>query len=181
MSNSFDCIKYYKEHKKECEAYCSNLQRECNWEPNKILESCKLLNQNKNKGGNKVALKWIVRKTNYWRGSFTGFYLTNAKGEVLARVRGGLDGHGEGATRTYSPPTTLARAMDSESNYTNRYNFSHSVTEEKRALMNKYNKGGRVAKTAKKVTRKTNRIVKARGPYGSIRFRDVKTGQFVSA
>lgn len=95
-------------------------------------------------------------------------YVVNRQNRVLLRARPRTSCSGF-TIREYAPPVTLEEAISHDRNYSNRYHASVYATQKK---IKELTGGLKVGKTAK--------VVKTKGPYGSIRFRDVKTGLFVA-
>jgi hypothetical protein len=96
-------------------------------------------------------------------------YILNGLGKVTMRLRENLWDNTETIIREYDPAVSLEDAQSHSRNYKIR---KHVTSDEAKALIKKLT-GGK--KSVKKAT-----IVKTIGPYGTIRYRDVKTGLFVA-
>jgi hypothetical protein len=109
---------------------------------------------------------------------YFGSFLVNTEGMIIARARENLQDsrNNKGSYRIYTPPVCLNDAVDSElHNYSVREDLiTTQLAEVQKAVEDKIKEEGvyNVAKQSK--------IVKTyAGPNGTLRYRNVKTGQFV--
>jgi hypothetical protein len=134
-------------------------------------------------------MKWTPAvKAKYGFGhTLIASFLINDEGLCVARVREPLYNGGYTVVRIYKPAVRLSDAIDSSSNYTTRTYEIGTIDEIKSRVEAKFNTG--VVNTMKNPTRKTtSKTVKSKtriqtndGPAGTMRYRNIKTGRFVTA
>ena len=110
--------------------------------------------------------------------SYFGSFLINAEGMVLARVREGLQPKRQGCIRMFKTPVNLNDAVESDlGNYTYRWYVEDAqLADLQKAVEDKLSEEGVCNEMAKQ-----SKIVKTYAGFGgTMRYRDVKTGQFVS-